>query len=102
MNVIARRALVKFWNKHPRSKEALEAWYYEATHARWSTPEDVKHQYPSASVLKNNRVQFDIRGNEFRLVCAFRYDKGIAWIKFVGTHAEYDKIDAETYNGNPA
>jgi len=102
MNIIARRTLVQFWSKHPRSKASLEAWYHEALHATWATPEDVKRRYPAASVLRNDRVQFDIRGNEFRLVCAFRYDKGIAWIKFVGTHAEYDKIDAETYNGNPA
>ena len=101
MNVIARRTLIEFWQRHPRAKEPLEVWYHEVRHAQWGSPEDVKRQYPGASVLRNNRVQFDIRGNEFRLICAFRYDKGIAWIKFVGTHADYDRIDAETYNGNP-
>jgi len=102
VNVIARRTLIEFWNKHPRSKEALETWYREALHATWTSPADVKRLYPGASILRNNRVQFDIRGNEFRLVCAMRYDKGILWVKFLGTHAEYDKIHAETYNGRPA
>ncbi|MCX7023425.1 MAG: type II toxin-antitoxin system HigB family toxin [Spirochaetes bacterium] len=101
MNVVALRTLVRFWGKHPRAKQALEDWYHEALHARWVTPEDVKRHYPGASILRNNRVQFDIRGNEFRLVCAIRYDKGHMWVKFIGTHAEYDRIDAETYDGNP-
>jgi mRNA interferase HigB len=101
MNVVARRTLVQFWEKNPRSKQALEAWYHETAKAHWTRPEDVKRQHPGASILGNNRVQFDIRGNEFRLVCAVRYDIGWLWVKFVGTHAEYDRIDAETYNGNP-
>jgi len=101
MNVVVRRTLVRFWETHPRSKEALEAWYHEAAHAEWKTPQDIKRKYPGASILKNNRVQFDICGNEFRLVCAIRYDIGWIWVKFIGTHAEYDRIDAETYNGNP-
>ncbi len=101
MRVFALRTLVRFWERHPRAKEPLQSWYYEIKRVNWKKPEDVKQQYPRASILGNNRVQFDIRGNEFRLVCAIRYDKGLIFIKFLGTHADYDKIDAETYNGSP-
>jgi len=72
------------------------AWLDIAGHARWSNPEDVKASYPKASILKSSRVVFNIKGNDYRLVAALQYQAGVLAIRFFGTHAEYDKIDAET------
>ncbi len=76
--------------------ESLKAWYYEAKQAQWHAPTDVKAQYPKASIVGNNRVVFNISGNRYRLVVEFHYASGIGYIRFIGTHAEYDKIDVET------
>lgn len=98
MRVIARSALVRFWTEHPegaRARPALEAWHAEARKARWSNPADVKAMYRSASILKGGRVVFNIAGNAFRLVVKINYGAGIVFIRFVGTHAQYDAIDAE-------
>lgn len=99
MRVIARSALVQFSRSHPRGAEAagaLNAWYDEARRATWATPADVKAQYRSASILRSGRVVFNIAGNKFRLVVAIHYDKSIVFVRFVGTHTEYDVIDANT------
>lgn len=96
MRVIAVSALRKFWEKQPSAEQPLRAWFDEASKATWEQPSDIKAQYRSASVLKNRRVVFNIRGNDFRLIVAIAYRLGIVYIKFIGTHAEYDKIDAET------
>jgi len=94
MNVVARPALLAFWSIHPDAEQPLKAWYAEATKAAWSTPHDIKRAYPSASFLASNRVVFNICGNKYRLITAVAYQFGAVYIKFVGTHAEYDKIDA--------
>ena len=96
MRVIAVSTLRAFWECHPDAEQPLKAWYEEATSATWSQPADIKAQYRSASVLKNRRVVFNIKGNDYRLVVAVRYTSTAMFIRFVGTHAEYDKIDAET------
>jgi len=96
VRVIARRTLREFWERHADSEQALRAWYAEAKSADWQGPADVKARFPSASFLAGNRVIFNIKGNQYRLVVAIRYDLGIVFIRFVGTHAEYDRIDAET------
>ena len=73
------------------------AWYALASRSQWKSPSDIKEAYRSASFTANNRVVFNIKGNDYRLVVLVRYDKGLLFVKFVGTHAQYDKIDASTF-----
>jgi mRNA interferase HigB len=80
--------------KHPDSEQALKAWYQEAEHASWKGPKDIKKDYPSASFLADNRVVFNIRGNKYRLIVRINYSYSMVWIRFVGTHAQYGRIDA--------
>lgn len=94
MRVIAKRTLRDFWEKHADSEQQLKAWYNEAEQADWKSPNDVKKDYPSASILEDNRVVFNIKGNNYRLIVRINYKYGVVWIRFIGTHAEYDKIDA--------
>lgn len=94
MRVIAKKTLKDFWVKHPDCEQQLKAWYQEAEHSKWKGPHDVKRNYPSTSILENNRVVFNIKGNHYRLIVRVNYDYGILWIRFIGTHAQYDKIDA--------
>lgn len=96
MRVIARSTLREFWIKHPDAEEALQAWYDDAERARWKTSSDIKATYPSASFVSNNRVVFNIRGNHYRLVVHIHYNTQIVYVRFVGTHAEYDRIDVLT------
>lgn len=96
MRVIAVSTLRQFWEKHPDAEQPLKAWFDEAGNAIWAQPSDIKAQYGSASILKNRRVVFNIKGNDYRLIVAIAYKLGIVYIKFIGTHTEYDKIDAET------
>ncbi|MEY4367669.1 MAG: hypothetical protein RLZ28_1084 [Actinomycetota bacterium] len=98
MRVISVSILKDFWAKHPSSEEPLRLWFAEARAARWAGPADLKAQYGSASILKNNRVVFNIAGNKFRLVAAIHYLSFALLIKFVGTHEEYDRIDAQTFD----
>ena len=97
MHVISRKKLIEFYEKteFQDSKEPLEAWYYEAKHAKWTTPANVKDQYRSASILKDSRVGFNIAGNKYRLIVKVNYCSRTVFIRFIGTHREYDKIDAE-------
>lgn len=95
MRVISIRKLQDFWEKHPETKGALEAWYSEANHATWRTPEDIRKRYRSADFLPDNRVVFNIKGNACRLIVCVHYNRGVVFIRFAGMHAEYDKIDAE-------
>ncbi len=94
MRIIALKTLCAFWQQHPDAKQALQAWYHDAKHVAWKTPADIKNAYCNASVVGNNRVVFNIKGNEYRLVVAVQYQYGIVYIRFVGTHQQYDKIDA--------
>lgn len=96
MRVISRKALREFWERHADSEMPLRAWFKEVKEAAWKGPSEIKQRYASASFLANDRVVFNIKGNEHRLVVAVRYDFGIVYIRFVGTHSEYDKIDAAT------
>lgn len=96
LRVISRKTLVQFWTAHPDAEQPLKAWFKETEQARWGSPNDLKRQYPSASVLNNNRVVFNIKGNKYRLITMINFDYGQVFIRFVGTHAEYDKIDATT------
>ncbi|MEW5885525.1 MAG: type II toxin-antitoxin system HigB family toxin [Pseudomonadota bacterium] len=96
MRVIAVSTLRAFWERHPDAEQPLKAWYEEATSATWSQPADIKAQYRSASVLKNRRVVCNINGNDYRLIVAVAYKLQIVYLKFVGTHKEYDAVDAAT------
>jgi mRNA interferase HigB len=95
MRIISKRTLVEFYNKYPEAKTALEVWHSNVKNATWNTPADIKRQYASASFLKDNRVVFNIKGNDYRLIVHVDYKRGIIRVKFVGTHQEYDKINAE-------
>ena len=96
MRVIAVSTLRAFWELHPDAEQPLKAWYEEATLASWTQPADIKAQYRSASVLKSRRVVINIKGNDHRLIVAIAYKLQIVCVKFVGTHKEYDAVDAET------
>jgi mRNA interferase HigB len=96
MHIIALKTLRIFWERHPDAKQALQAWYREARKATWRTPADIKKVYRNVSFVGKNRVVFNIKGNEYRLVVAVQYDYGAVFIRFIGTHPEYDSIDAET------
>jgi len=96
MRIISRKKIRKFWEKHSDARQALESWYADAKQANWKTPSDIKNVYKNASFVANNRVVFNIKGNKFRLVAAVQFEYGIIYIRFVGTHKEYDKIDATT------
>ena len=100
MRVIAKTSLQKFWLRRgcDDAEGPLRCWYAEASQAEWRSPQDIKRHYASASFCGNNRVVFNIGGNKYRLVVEMQYQAGIAWVKFVGTHAEYDQIDVETVN----
>ena len=95
MRVIAKKPLREFWERFPDAEGALETWFAEAERARWSNPGEIKAQYRSASILKDSRVVFNICGNKYRLVVKISYKNGIILIRFIGTHKEYDAINAE-------
>jgi mRNA interferase HigB len=97
MRVIAKRTLRQFWQEpqYADAKGPLEAWYAEAMQAAWKTPQQVKAQFGSASILKGGRVVFNIGGNKYRLVVAVDYGRQACFVKFIGTHKQYDAIDAE-------
>lgn len=96
MRVIALSTLRTFWDKHPDAETPIRAWYALASRANWKTPADIKEAYRGASFTANNRVVFNVKGNDYRLVVSVRYGHGLMYVRFVGTHRQYDKIDAET------
>ena len=96
MRVIARRTLGTFYEKHGASKSSLDAWFHEVSDAKWIGPQDIKRRYPSADILPGNRVVFNIKGNNYRLIVKISFEYQMVWIRFIGTHADYDKINANT------
>jgi mRNA interferase HigB len=96
MHVVSFPPLLKFIATHPAAKQSVLAWCDEVKKAQWRQPADIKAQYATASILKNRRVVFNLKGNDYRLVVAVAYSVGFVFIKFIGTHAEYDLIDANT------
>ena len=95
MRVISVKTLKLFWEEHPDAESPLRAWYTEAKKAGWKGPQDIKTEYRTASIVRNNRAVFNIKGNKYRLVVAVKYDFQIVYIRFIGTHAAYDRIKAE-------
>ena len=96
MRIIAISQLRAFWNKHPHAEMPLRAWYADASRANWKSPADIKAAYRNASFLLNKRVVFNVKGNDYRLIVAVHYNRGMMFIRFIGTHTEYDRIDAGT------
>ncbi len=98
MRIIAIRMLREFWQEPTRgdAEQALKAWFSFTSAADWNTPADVKLDYRNASILKIRRVVFNIAGNKYRLVVSINYPYRVVYLRFVGTHAQYDQIDAET------
>jgi mRNA interferase HigB len=96
MRVIARRTLRNFYEKHADSKAPLEAWFHEMLSSQLAGPKDIKLKYPSSDILPGNRVVFNIKGNHYRLIVKIHYNTGIIYVRFIGTHADYDKVDATT------
>lgn len=94
MRIIAKKTLRDFWVSHADSEQALKSWYRETEKTEWQNKNDLKKDYPNASILKDNRIVFNIKGNRYRLIVKFNFEFQICWIRFVGTHADYDKIDA--------
>lgn len=94
MRIIAKKILREFWEKHSDCEQQLTAWFRETSNVEWNSPNEVKAEYPSASILPGNRVVFNIKGNSYRLIIKVNYEYHMVWIRFIGTHAEYDKIDA--------
>ena len=95
MRIIARSTLKKFWLKHSDAEQPLKAWFDDASRHNWQSPSDIKDVYANVSIIANNRVVFNIKGNSYRLVVHVRYDISIIFVRFIGTHQEYDKIDAK-------
>jgi mRNA interferase HigB len=96
MRVISRKTLRQFWDKHPNARQPLQAWYADVKHANWRSPADIKAVYQTASFISNNRIVFNMKGNKYRVVVVVEYRFSIIFIRFVGTHQEYDRIHAET------
>jgi len=104
VRVIARSTIKRFIERthgrrgHAALRSALEAWFTEARKAQWKNSAEVKKLYATASIVSSDRLAFNIKGNDYRLVVGIDYEKGIVWIKWIGTHAEYDGIDVRTVN----
>ncbi len=96
MHLIARKTLKQFWMRHTDAEEELKAWYHEAKKATWRNTAELKGRYPKASIINSERVVFNICRNSYRLLVRINYGSGTVFIKFIGTHAEYDAIDVET------
>jgi mRNA interferase HigB len=96
IRIIALKTLRLFWEQHPDARQALQAWYRDTNRATWTMPADISNVYRNASFVGNNRVVFNIRGNQYRLVVAINYAHSIVYIRFIGSHQDYDKIDAAT------
>jgi mRNA interferase HigB len=96
MRIIALSTLRTFWEKHPITEQPLKAWYADAKKSSWKSFHDIKQTYPSASIVGSDRVVFNIKGNDYRLIGLVRFRDGKIFIRFIGTHAEYNKIDART------
>ena len=95
MRIIAKRALRECWERYPDAKNPLLAWYHEVLKEDWDTPAKIKAKYGNASIVGDNRVVFNIKGNAYRLVAKINYPYRIVYVRFVGTHAEYDEVDVQ-------
>lgn len=93
MRVIAKKILREFWIKYPDCEQQLKSWYNEVNSAQWKSPNEIKKEFPSLSIIENSRYVFNIKGNNYRLIVKINFSYQIVWIRFIGTHSQYDKID---------
>ena len=96
MRVIAISTLREFWTKHPDSEQPLKEWYVKTCHAKWSSLADMRNDFNSVDYVGNQRYVFNIKGNHYRMVVAVKFTPALVYIRFVGTHEEYDRIDVST------
>jgi len=96
MHIVSRKILREFWERHPDARQPLQAWFADVKRAHWTGPKEIKAIYHNASFLAGNRVVFNIKGNSYRIIVVIQYKLGNIYIRFVGTHQEYDRVDAET------
>jgi mRNA interferase HigB len=94
--IFSKGTLRQFWEKHPETEQYLKTWHETAMKSDWKSPNDVKNTYANASILKNQRVVFNIKGNAYRMIVKFNFEKQWMFVRFIGTHQEYDKINANT------
>lgn len=94
--IFAKSTLREYWEKHPDSEQYLKTWYDTAMNSDWINPNEVKNTFANASILKESRIVFNIKGNSYWLIAKFNFEKKWIFIRFIGTHAEYDRIDADT------
>ena len=94
LRIISKKILRDFWEIHADSEHQLKSWFHETSNAEWKNPNEVKKEYPSASILNDNRIVFNIKGNNYRLIVKINYNYQMIWIRFIGTHAAYDKVNA--------
>ncbi|NOK58210.1 MAG: type II toxin-antitoxin system HigB family toxin [Chloroflexi bacterium AL-W] len=96
MRIIAKKTLREFWEHYPDAEQALRAWYQDTSNSTWNSPNDIRQTYATTSIIPNNRVVFNICGNHYRFIVAINYNSGIVYIRFIGTHQDYDRVDAAT------
>ena len=94
VRIISKKILREFWEKHADSQQQLTSWFRETSNVEWKSPAEIKREYPSASFLQGNRVVFNIKGNDYRMIVVIAYRMQYVYVKFIGTHADYDKVDA--------
>jgi len=94
--IFAKSTLREYWERYPDSEQYLKTWYDTAMNSEWKSPNEVKQTYGNASILKDSRIVFNIKGNSYRLVAKFNFEKQWIFIRFIGTHEEYDRIDVNT------
>jgi len=95
MHVYSKKVLRQFWEKHNDAEQQLKTWYKEVSQASWKNPNEIKAEYVKASILKNGRVVFNICGNNYRLIVDINYKNEWCFVRFIGTHSDYDNVDAE-------
>lgn len=94
--IFVKSTLKEFWENHPDSEQYLKTWYDTAMHSEWKSPSDVKRTYANTSILRDSRIVFNMKGNSYRLVAKFNFEKQWIFIRFIGSHKDYERIDANT------
>ena len=93
MRILAKKILREFWDQYPSTEEQLKSWFQETSKCNWTNPNYVKDEFPNARLIPNNRVIFNIKGSQYRLIVRVNYKYQMVYVRFIGTHEEYDKID---------
>lgn len=96
MRIIAQSSLQRFWTEHPETEAALRLWLEVARKAEWKSMDDVQRRWSKAKILNGERVRFEVAGGDYRMICAIQFRAQIVWVKWLGSHAQYDRIDALT------